>query len=150
MTSVPRLWPRFVISSWKRKERVVRVTRLLVAAVLVAGSLAACGNDDEDPDEALATPEDTPAEEPAEEPEEEPEEEDAPAEGEVYEVQEGDTLLSISVETGVPMDDIIEANDLDDPDSLAIGDELVLPAVDDTGDDEEEVGADDEADNAGE
>ena len=44
-----------------------------------------------------------------------------------YVVESGDTLTSIAQEHGTTVDAIVEANDLDDPDVLDIGQELVIP-----------------------
>ena len=46
----------------------------------------------------------------------------------VYIVEAGDTLSGIADRFGTTSADIIELNDLADPDSLAIGDELLVPA----------------------
>jgi len=45
-----------------------------------------------------------------------------------YEVQSGDTLASIATELGVSVDAIVELNDLDDPNSISIGQKLLIPA----------------------
>jgi len=44
-----------------------------------------------------------------------------------YIVQEGDTLYDIALRYGVEMDDIIEANGITDPNTLRIGQELIIP-----------------------
>jgi len=44
-----------------------------------------------------------------------------------YEVQVGDTLAEIALEFEVPMDLIIRANDLVDPDHIEVGQVLVIP-----------------------
>ena len=46
----------------------------------------------------------------------------------VYIVASGDTLSGIAERFGTTSAEIIELNDLADPDSLAIGDELLVPA----------------------
>lgn len=51
-----------------------------------------------------------------------------PAAPRVYVVASGDTLSGIADRFGTTTADIIELNDLADPDSLAIGDELLVPA----------------------
>jgi len=45
----------------------------------------------------------------------------------VYVVQSGDTLLTIAAQFGVSMDAIMEANGLDDPDFVFVGQRLALP-----------------------
>jgi len=45
----------------------------------------------------------------------------------IYIVQEGDTLYEIALRYEVTVDDIIEANDLSDPNALTIGQELFIP-----------------------
>lgn len=45
----------------------------------------------------------------------------------VYVVQSGDTLGSISTQFDVPIDDIMAANELSNPDVLFVGQELVIP-----------------------
>ena len=47
--------------------------------------------------------------------------------GGAYVVQSGDTLTSIAEEFGTTVEAIVEANNLEDPDVLAIGQELVIP-----------------------
>jgi LysM repeat protein len=47
--------------------------------------------------------------------------------GNIYAVQRGDTLFTIAQRFGVTMASIVEANGLDNPDSLSIGQELVIP-----------------------
>ena len=51
-----------------------------------------------------------------------------PAAPRVYIVASGDTLSGIADRFGTTAADIIELNDMADPDSLAIGDELLVPA----------------------
>ena len=51
----------------------------------------------------------------------------AAATGGGYVVESGDTLTSIAQEHGTTVEAIVEANDLDDPDVLDIGQELVIP-----------------------
>jgi LysM repeat protein len=45
----------------------------------------------------------------------------------VYTIVPGDTLSSIAQRFGVTIADLVEANDLPNPDSLRIGDELIIP-----------------------
>ncbi len=47
----------------------------------------------------------------------------------IYIVQEGDTLNVIAQKFGVPVRDLIAANSLANPDSLGIGDRLVIPGL---------------------
>ena len=44
-----------------------------------------------------------------------------------YVVQEGDVLVEIASRFGVTVEEIVQANDLADPDVLAVGQELVIP-----------------------
>ncbi|HEY5625959.1 MAG TPA: LysM peptidoglycan-binding domain-containing protein [Dehalococcoidia bacterium] len=48
-----------------------------------------------------------------------------------YEVTDGDTLAALAETYGVTIDAIAEASSLDDPDVLAIGDQLKIPCPDD-------------------
>ena len=45
----------------------------------------------------------------------------------IYVVKSGDTLQAIADELGVTMDELVELNDLPNPDSIAIGQELLIP-----------------------
>ena len=63
---------------------------------------------------------DTSAEQPAEEPE------PLPPDG-VYVVESGDSLFAIALRYGVSVDDIAAANDIEDVDSLEVGQQLVIP-----------------------
>lgn len=47
-----------------------------------------------------------------------------------HEVQSGETLFKIAERYGVTMDEIIEANDLEDPDHIEAGDTLRIPPGD--------------------
>ena len=44
-----------------------------------------------------------------------------------YEVQKGDTLAAIASELGVSIDDLIEVNQIDNPNALSVGQILMLP-----------------------
>jgi LysM repeat protein len=44
-----------------------------------------------------------------------------------YTVQDGDTLYDIAQHFGVSVEDLMEANDITDPASLAVGQKLVIP-----------------------
>jgi LysM repeat protein len=50
-----------------------------------------------------------------------------PAGGEVYTVQAGDTLYSISLHYGVTVQEIIDANNLPNPDRLDVGQQIIIP-----------------------
>jgi LysM repeat protein len=50
-----------------------------------------------------------------------------PGEPVTYRVQPGDTLLSIAAQFGVPVEDIMTANDLEDPNFIQVGQELIVP-----------------------
>ena len=52
---------------------------------------------------------------------------DTPSSVRTHTVQRGDTLSSLSRRYGVSVDDLVRANELADPDSLSIGDRLVVP-----------------------
>lgn len=49
--------------------------------------------------------------------------------GPVYIIQEGDTLYSIALRFNLTVDDLINANSLVNPDTLGIGDQLVIPGM---------------------
>ncbi len=53
---------------------------------------------------------------------------DLPA-GPVYIVQPGDTLFEIARRFGVPLDDLVQANQIADPSQLRIDDRLVIPGL---------------------
>lgn len=65
--------------------------------------------------------------------EEEPaEDDDSPetengSQGDVYVVQQGDTLYDIAVDLGVGMEELMAANNMDDPNQLQVGQELQIP-----------------------
>ena len=120
--------------------------RALVVTVVLAAALVACGNDDEDDAGGLPTP--APETPETEEVEAEPTPTPTPTptpEATVYEVQEGDTLGAIAAQFGTTVDAIAEANDLDDPDAIFIGDELVIPTDEAPGADDADVETDDGA-----
>ena len=50
-----------------------------------------------------------------------------PTQGASYTVQAGDTLSSIADQLGSTVDEIIEANDIDDPRQLFVGQVLIIP-----------------------
>lgn len=47
----------------------------------------------------------------------------------IYIVQPGDSLASIALEFGVDIDELIAVNDIENPNALAIGAELILPGL---------------------
>jgi len=52
-----------------------------------------------------------------------------PTEAVVHTVNAGDTLLGISIQYDVDMDEILQANGMDDPDVLEIGQALTIPGI---------------------
>ena len=52
----------------------------------------------------------------------------AAAQGNVHVVQAGESLLSIALLYGVTVEELQAANELDNPDSIFIGQELIIPA----------------------
>lgn len=80
---------------------------------------------------AEPTAEPTPTAEPP--PTEEPTAEPQPTPGGTYIVQPGDTLEGIGRRFGVPWPSIAQANGIEEPYTIRIGQELVIPAPDDTG-----------------
>lgn len=46
-----------------------------------------------------------------------------------YTVQPGDTLFDIAIRLGIPLDGLMAANGLTDPDALAVGQVLVVPSL---------------------
>lgn len=100
---------------------------ITLVAVALAAMLAACGGDDDSSDADESGPTEAADEEPEGEPEPEPEAEPAEPQSQTYEVQSGDTLSSIAERFDVTVEDLIEGNDLEDPDVLFPGDELLIP-----------------------
>ncbi len=45
----------------------------------------------------------------------------------VYTIQPGDTLFSIAQQFGVTLDDLVVLNNIENPDNIRAGDELVIP-----------------------
>lgn len=100
-----------------------RTSWRVALAALVALLAGACGGDDDgETGDASADAGEESVLEVEEEPSPPPEPE--PVE---YEVQEGDTLSSIASDHDVTIDDIVAANDLDDPDAIYPGDVLEIP-----------------------
>ncbi len=52
-----------------------------------------------------------------------------PVTGPVYIVQSGDNLTSIAIRFGITTNELITANQIEDPNALKIGDELVIPGL---------------------
>jgi len=48
----------------------------------------------------------------------------------VYIVQKGDTLLQIAARFGISVDDLINENNISDPDAISIGTQLIIPGYD--------------------
>jgi murein DD-endopeptidase MepM/ murein hydrolase activator NlpD len=48
---------------------------------------------------------------------------------EIYTVEPGDTLYEIALAYGVNLDDLIAANNIDDPDVIQVGQQLVIPVI---------------------
>ncbi len=65
----------------------------------------------------------------SEDPSEDATEEDSEGEtsGDTYTVEAGDTLNEIAAQFGVDADDLADANDIDDPENLIVGQELEIP-----------------------
>ena len=106
---------------------------LLVLAAVGCGS----GDDTEQPATTAApttepqssptptpTPEPAPATETTTEPTAQP---DAQASGGTYVVESGDTLSSIAQRFDTTVDAIVEANEIENPDVIAVGEELTIP-----------------------
>jgi LysM repeat protein len=72
------------------------------------------------------TEEDDSHEEPVDDEEGAPEPENGAEDG-TYVVQDGDTLYDIAVRFGVTMEQLMEANNMDNPDELQLGQELQIP-----------------------
>jgi LysM repeat protein len=114
------------------REDSMRGRWITLVAVLLAAVLAGCGGDDDESadsngsdatetadDDADADAEADPEPEAGSEPEE--------PEHETYVVQDGDTLSSIAERHDVTVDELVELNELEDPDVLFVGDELLIP-----------------------
>jgi hypothetical protein len=94
--------------------RVAAVLALIAAFILVVATIAGSGGDDGDSGDAQAG-------------------EDGPSrEGEraldrgIWIVREGDTLVSISEETGIETDELLELNPEIDPQAVRVGQRLIL------------------------
>ncbi|MEX2425301.1 MAG: LysM peptidoglycan-binding domain-containing protein [Thermomicrobiaceae bacterium] len=82
---------------------------------------------DPEEDDAGEEQEDTAPDEGDGETEESNSEDDPAAQDGSYVVQQGDTLYGIAVDFGVSMEDLMAANDMDNPDQLQVGQELQIP-----------------------
>lgn len=51
----------------------------------------------------------------------------AAAQGSLHSVRAGESLLSIALQYGITVDDILAVNELDNPDAIFIGQELIIP-----------------------
>jgi LysM repeat protein len=83
-----------------------------------------------------------PANPPLNEPETQPEDaqpavEEVPSGPEVHIVGAGETLGQISVRYDIPMDELMSANGMDNPNFLFVGQELIIPGTGDVGVEEE-------------
>src|SRR5205814_8916578 len=54
----------------------------------------------------------------------------APAGPQTYAVQDGDTVKSIAAKFGVSTDTVMWANDLETPDLISVGQQLLIPPTD--------------------
>lgn len=111
-------------------------------ALVLSLALAACGGDDEEP-EAAPTPTPTPTAVPFQPSATEEAEDDAAASASTYAVESGDTLSSIAARFDTSISAIVELNELDDADTLAIGDELLIPGSSAAAADSDDAGSDD-------
>jgi LysM repeat protein len=112
-----------------------RILRWTLCLVLVVGAAACGGGDDggasegsESPSSAAAGPseaatgaDDAAASETAGDSSDD-------GGGGTYTVRSGDTLSSIAQERGTTVEAIVEANDIEDPDVIDIGQELTIPS----------------------
>ena len=111
-------------------------TRRAAGAALVVLAVAGCGGGDgeeaapsgsptaaqaatSEPSTESSAPETSPTSSPSPEP--------SAAAGETYVIAEGDNLTSIAERFGTTVDAIVEANDIDDPDLIVVGEELRIP-----------------------
>lgn len=100
---------------------VARISGWTVCLVLVVTLPAAACNRGDDTDQPATQASPTAATAPVS-PSPSP-----PSGGEIYTVESGDTLSSIAQRFDTTVEAIVEANDLADPDTLSIGDELIIP-----------------------
>lgn len=108
--------------------------RILATLTLLALVAAACGGSGEPSQTptpsptptstSTSTPSPTPTRSPA------PTATPAPSPGctpSLYIVEAGDLLSTVAIDFDISLDDLIEANDIADPDLIQIGQELVIP-----------------------
>lgn len=107
--------------------RVRRGGRIVGVGLVAVLGLAACDGGEEEPT-APATPAQTPTPTatPTPTPTAEPTPEPTP-ESQTHVVESGETLSGIAARFGTTVDAIVEANGIEDPDHLAVGEELVIP-----------------------
>ena len=102
---------------------VARIGPWMLCAVLGTLLLTGCNGGDADQSEPSASPSAATAVSsagPSPSPSQSPR-------GETYTVEAGDTLSEIARRLDTTVEALVEANDIDDPDVLDIGDELVVP-----------------------
>lgn len=112
-------------------KRLLLSATALAAALLVGG----CGDDEEpgsseqDEPTPATEPDDTDVDDAAEEGDNGAEDEGGGADAaeETYVVEDGDTLSSIAQGNDTTVSELVDANDLDDPDVLEVDQELVIP-----------------------
>ena len=107
----------------------MKILATLTLLVLVA---AACGGSDEPSQTPTPspTPTSTPSPTPTPTHSPAPTATPAPSPGctpSIYIVEAGDLLSTIAIDFDISLDDLIEVNDIADPDLIQIGQELVIP-----------------------
>ena len=107
----------------------MRILATLILFVLVA---AACGGSDEPSQTSTPSPTPTSTSTPSPIPTRSPASTATPAPSpgctpSIYIIQAGDLLSTLAIDFDVPLDYLIEVNDIADPDSIQIGQELVIP-----------------------
>jgi nucleoid-associated protein YgaU len=113
---------------------VVALLGLALVVVLIAAGMLGTGPVGEAVGGVTATP--TPSASPTQvaeatpspEPTEEPAEDTPRPTDRVHVVQKGENLTKIAEQYGVTVKQIVEANDLDDPSQISVGQELKIPA----------------------
>lgn len=102
--------------------------RTMGAALVCVLALAGCSGEDEPPTEGVTTSPTATATFPVAPDEATPTPTPTAAVSQTHVVASGETLSSIASRYGVTVLAIVEANQLANPDVLAIGDELVIPS----------------------